>query len=101
MRVEIFLDLQCRVFDVSMMQISQSPPLQKLDPQLEQRRADLIHTACMQLDKGHLINYNKKTGVIQVDWRFSSYLDLFCKKMASKTREKGVWSMWICASHLT
>ncbi|KAF8382489.1 snrp-200, partial [Pristionchus pacificus] len=37
----------------------------KLDPQLEQRRADLIHTACMQLDKGHLINYNKKTGVIQ------------------------------------
>ncbi|GMT33326.1 hypothetical protein PFISCL1PPCAC_24623 [Pristionchus fissidentatus] len=38
---------------------------QKLDPLLEQRRADLIHTACMQLDKGHLINYNKKTGVIQ------------------------------------
>ncbi|PAV56692.1 hypothetical protein WR25_04976 isoform F [Diploscapter pachys] len=35
------------------------------DPLLEQRRADLIHTACLQLDKGNLIKYDKKSGLIQ------------------------------------
>lgn len=39
---------------------------QKNDPYVEQRRADLIHTACMTLDKGNLIKYDKKSGVIQV-----------------------------------
>lgn len=33
---------------------------------LEHRRADLIHTAAMQLDKGNLIKYERKTGLIQV-----------------------------------
>lgn len=39
--------------------------LQKNDPLLEQWRADLIHTACMQLEKGNLIKYHKKSGMIQ------------------------------------
>lgn len=39
---------------------------QKADPLLEQRRADLVHTACVQLDKGNLIKYDKKSGLIQV-----------------------------------
>ncbi|KJH44065.1 DEAD/DEAH box helicase [Dictyocaulus viviparus] len=38
----------------------------KADPLLEQRRADLIHTACLQLDKGNLVKYDKKSGLIQV-----------------------------------
>ncbi|XGW08745.1 hypothetical protein V3C99_011228 [Haemonchus contortus] len=37
----------------------------KADPLLEQRRADLIHTACLQLDKGNLVKYDKKSGLIQ------------------------------------
>uniref|UniRef100_A0A0K0DLR4 U5 small nuclear ribonucleoprotein 200 kDa helicase n=1 Tax=Angiostrongylus cantonensis TaxID=6313 RepID=A0A0K0DLR4_ANGCA len=37
----------------------------KADPILEQRRADLIHTACLQLDKGNLVKYDKKSGLIQ------------------------------------
>ncbi|KAK6736456.1 hypothetical protein RB195_019253 [Necator americanus] len=35
------------------------------DPLLEQRRADLIHTACLQLDKGNLVKYDKKSGLVQ------------------------------------
>lgn len=42
-----------------------TPEVQKSDPTLEQRRADLIHSACVQLDKGNLIKYDKKTGIIQ------------------------------------
>ncbi|KAK6029208.1 Sec63 domain protein [Ostertagia ostertagi] len=38
----------------------------KSDPLLEQRRADLIHTSCLQLDKGNLVKYDKKSGLIQV-----------------------------------
>ncbi|KAK5965871.1 U5 small nuclear ribonucleoprotein helicase [Trichostrongylus colubriformis] len=37
----------------------------KADPLLEQRRADLIHTSCLQLDKGNLVKYDKKSGLIQ------------------------------------
>uniref|UniRef100_A0A914ZLT1 U5 small nuclear ribonucleoprotein 200 kDa helicase n=1 Tax=Parascaris univalens TaxID=6257 RepID=A0A914ZLT1_PARUN len=37
----------------------------KADPLLEQRRADLVHTAAMQLDKGSLIKYDRKSGLIQ------------------------------------
>ena len=36
------------------------------DPFLEQRRADLIHTAAMQLDKSNLVKYDKKSGAFQV-----------------------------------
>ncbi len=39
----------------------------KSDPLLEQRRADLIHTATNLLDKGNLIKYDKKTGNFQVE----------------------------------
>lgn len=35
------------------------------DPLLEQRRADLIHTACTLLDKAGLIKYDKRSGIIQ------------------------------------
>uniref|UniRef100_A0A0N5BBZ1 U5 small nuclear ribonucleoprotein 200 kDa helicase n=1 Tax=Strongyloides papillosus TaxID=174720 RepID=A0A0N5BBZ1_STREA len=35
------------------------------DPLLNSRRADLIHTACMQLERGHLIQYDKKSGYIK------------------------------------
>ena len=38
----------------------------KSDPLLEQRRADLIHTAAQQLDKALLIKYDKKSGNFQV-----------------------------------
>ncbi|EJW85261.1 U5 small nuclear ribonucleoprotein helicase [Wuchereria bancrofti] len=37
----------------------------KLDPLLEQRRADLIHTAAAQLDKANLIKYDRRSGLIQ------------------------------------
>ncbi|EJD74040.1 U5 small nuclear ribonucleoprotein helicase [Loa loa] len=37
----------------------------KLDPLLEQRRADLIHTAAAQLDKASLIKYDRRSGLIQ------------------------------------
>ena len=36
------------------------------DPYLEQRRADLIHTAASVLDKGNLVKYDRKTGAFQV-----------------------------------
>ena len=50
-----------------------SPPLYGIspddlegDPILEQRRADLIHTAATILDKANLIKYDRKTGAFQV-----------------------------------
>ena len=36
------------------------------DPLLEQRRADLIHTAASLLDKNSLIKYDRKSGAFQV-----------------------------------
>jgi pre-mRNA-splicing helicase BRR2 len=36
------------------------------DKLLEKPRADIIHTACLLLDKGNLIKYDRKTGLIQV-----------------------------------
>jgi len=39
------------------------------DPLLEQRRADLIHTAASHLDKSNLIKYDKKSGAFQVHSR--------------------------------
>uniref|UniRef100_A0A914KQ90 RNA helicase n=3 Tax=Meloidogyne TaxID=189290 RepID=A0A914KQ90_MELIC len=35
------------------------------DKLLEKPRADLVHTACLLLDKGNLIRYDRKTGLIQ------------------------------------
>ncbi|VDN59866.1 unnamed protein product [Dracunculus medinensis] len=37
----------------------------KSDPLLEQRRADLVHTAAVQLEKANLIKYDRKSGFIQ------------------------------------
>lgn len=36
------------------------------DPLLEQRRADIIHTAASSLSKNNLIKYDKKSGAFQV-----------------------------------
>ena len=36
------------------------------DPLLEQRRADLIHSAATQLDKNSLIRYDRRSGAFQV-----------------------------------
>ena len=36
------------------------------DPLLEQRRADLIHTAASSLSKNNLMKYDKKSGAFQV-----------------------------------
>ena len=43
-----------------------TPEEKESDPQLEQRRADLIHTAASILDKNNLLKYDKKTGAFQV-----------------------------------
>lgn len=50
-----------------------APQLYGVDPDdlendrlLEQRRADLIHTAASQLNKCNLIKYDKKSGAFQV-----------------------------------
>ena len=37
----------------------------KIDPKLEQRCSDLIHTAAVQLDKNNLIRYDRKSGSFQ------------------------------------
>ncbi|EFA74523.1 DEAD/DEAH box helicase [Heterostelium album PN500] len=49
-----------------------NPPLYEIsydeiaeDPELEQRRLDLIHTAALQLDKNSLIKYDRKSGHFQ------------------------------------
>ena len=39
---------------------------EEADPLLEQRRADLIHTAASLLDKNSLIKYDRKSGAFQV-----------------------------------
>ncbi len=41
--------------------------MQRDDPMLEQRRGDLVHTAASLLDKGNLVKYDRKTGILQVD----------------------------------
>ena len=43
-----------------------TPDELQADPQLEQRRADLIHTAASSLAKNNLIKYDKKSGAFQV-----------------------------------
>ena len=36
------------------------------DPLLESRRADLVHTAALALDKSGLVKYERKAGLLQV-----------------------------------
>lgn len=45
------------------------------DPKLEQRRADIVHTAAIQLEKSQLVKYDKKSGHFQVTdlGRIASY----------------------------
>jgi len=44
------------------------------DPHLEQRRADLIHTAASLLDKNSLVKYDRKSGAFQVMHTLDSVL---------------------------
>ena len=43
-----------------------TPDELQADPHIEQRRADLIHTAASSLAKNNLIKYDKKSGAFQV-----------------------------------
>ena len=43
-----------------------TPEELETDPLLEQRRADIIHTAASSLSKNNLIKYDKKSGAFQV-----------------------------------
>ena len=47
-----------------------------LDPLLEQRRADLVHSAALSLDKNNLIKYDRKSGAFQVSGLVSCSLPL-------------------------
>ncbi|KAL5471241.1 hypothetical protein EMCRGX_G029336, partial [Ephydatia muelleri] len=62
-----------------------TPEEKESDPQLEQRRADLIHTAASLLDKNNLIKYDKKTGAFQVTdlGRIASHYYCTCESMAT------------------
>ncbi|CAD5210662.1 unnamed protein product [Bursaphelenchus okinawaensis] len=42
-----------------------SHDIARKDELLDQPRADLVHTACLMLDKGNLIKYDKKSGLVQ------------------------------------
>ena len=46
------------------------------DPLLEQRRADLIHTAASLLDKNNLIKYDRKSGAFQVMHTMANHSDI-------------------------
>ncbi|XP_051139813.1 DExH-box ATP-dependent RNA helicase DExH12-like [Andrographis paniculata] len=52
-----------------------SPDVLKRDKTLEERRADLIHSAAMILDKNNLVKYDRKSGYFQVTdlGRIASY----------------------------
>jgi len=52
---------------------------QENDKLLEKPRADLVHTACLLLDKGNLIRYDRKTGLIQVLILSEIFLKIFFK----------------------
>eukprot|EP01062_Namystynia_karyoxenos_P034812 TRINITY_DN2548_c0_g1_i1.p1 TRINITY_DN2548_c0_g1~~TRINITY_DN2548_c0_g1_i1.p1 ORF type:complete len:2184 (+),score=931.08 TRINITY_DN2548_c0_g1_i1:79-6552(+) len=53
------------------------------DPQLEQRRADLVHTAASVLDRAALIKYDRKTGLFQSTdlGRVASHYYITCSSM--------------------
>ncbi|XP_055327556.1 U5 small nuclear ribonucleoprotein 200 kDa helicase-like [Paramacrobiotus metropolitanus] len=57
----------------------------EFDEKLEQRRADLIHTAALQLEKSQLIKYDKKSGHLQVTdlGRIASYFYCTHETMAT------------------
>lgn len=42
----------------------------ELDPLLEVHRADIIHTAAIQLERSNLIKYDRKSGYFQVFYNF-------------------------------
>lgn len=38
----------------------------EVDPLLESHRADIVHTAAIQLERSNLIKYDRKSGYFQV-----------------------------------
>lgn len=42
----------------------------EVDPLLESHRADIIHTAAIQLERSNLIKYDRKSGYFQVFGNF-------------------------------
>jgi len=43
-----------------------TPEKLEVDPLLETHRADIIHTAAIQLERSNLIKYDRKSGYFQV-----------------------------------
>jgi pre-mRNA-splicing helicase BRR2 len=46
----------------------------EVDPLLEVHRADIVHTAAIQLERSNLIKYDRKSGYFQVLYNFSHYV---------------------------
>lgn len=46
----------------------------EVDPLLEVHRADIIHTAAIQLERSNLIKYDRKSGYFQVLNNFLNYV---------------------------
>ena len=58
------------------------------DPKLEQWRANLVHTAAVQLEKSHLIKYDRKAGNFQVRFLYFEY-----QVFALRTKICDKWSL--------
>lgn len=48
----------------------------EVDPLLEAHRADIIHTAAIQLERSNLIKYDRKSGYFQVPITFILFIIL-------------------------
>jgi len=51
-----------------------TPEKLEVDPLLETHRADIIHTAAIQLERSNLIKYDRKSGYFQVLIHFLFFL---------------------------
>ena len=58
------------------------------DPKLEQWRANLVHTAAVQLEKSHLIKYDRKAGNFQVRFLILNIRSLLCAQRYVTTLQK-------------
>ena len=67
-----------------------TPEELQADPHLEQRRADLIHTAASSLAKNNLIKYDKKSGAFQVKGREEKWREGKGEKQGERGEQKGI-----------
>jgi len=51
-----------------------TPEKLEVDPLLETHRADIIHTAAIQLERSNLIKYDRKSGYFQVILKFFIFI---------------------------